>query len=235
MRRAAKGAFLGFYTDENADFRLPVLQHRIVKGDAAGCPDITPTPSNVPVELTASELAALAGKPVDGLSEIDLPASAIPRLLIGNSVVKPSDQPAPCRDSVTYFSRDGRLLQQSCLALYPKDPKPIPTFYVQLSHWKLDKGNSCPGDASECPASEKKKSLAFCQPAPDDEGDDACDKISLTARRTDQQPDAKFKVEVFQGPKGMRESTGYLGEIRRGDVMGLRTMPSHSMADERRL
>lgn len=227
-RRAPDGAFLGFYTDENANFSLPALQRRIFKGDVAGCPATPPPIRTAPIELSEAEVAAYAGKKIDGLTEIELPAPAVSHLLAGNSVVSSSDQVAPCKDDVIFFSRDGRLVQQSCLALYPDSPKPIPSFYVAIGRWKLCKSRSCAGDFFDRIFSESKEAIGLCQTLFDNEGDQnlACDKISMVARRVGPEPDAKFILEVGYGNRGEIMPSGFSGELHRGDIRGLGTMPA---------
>lgn len=225
-RHAPDGALLGFFTDENANFSMPFLQKGILKGDTAGCPATPPPTLTAPVELSEAEVATYAGKKIDGVSEIELPASAVSALLDGNSIVSPSDQVAQCKDHVIFFARDGRLLQQSCLALYPESPKPIPSYYVAIGRWKLCKSPACGGAAFDRVLWRSKEAIGLCQTLFDHDGDEdlGCDKIFMFARRVGPEPDAKFTIEVGYGNRGAM-TVGFPAQLHHGDIRGLGTMP----------
>lgn len=217
--RAAAGARVGLYVGAGALGR----ERLVLKGNDTGCPAPFPDANAKPVELSAQQAERVDRDAPSQYLDLKTP-EAFPedprgRYLVGNSVVKPADDPG-CGDSVTYFAPDGRVIQYHCTRnppLQSGEKAPTHASIDLLRSWKIATAYFCfPGDPKKADCVMKPVAKRFCLNNLEEKGQfDDCRSLDLETVAVGVGSEWRFQIRVKDG------LAGFPGLLVAGDPLGL--------------
>jgi hypothetical protein len=146
--RAPRGALIGLIYYSGPFSGQKDSFDKVLKGNLSECPEMAPSPSAQPLEISKSEWDAANGQERGKQASADARRRFLIRILVGNTLIRYDKSDNSCdgddlySSSGYYFATDGRYAFYLCTAHDFHKGKPN-DHEVGMDHWKATGGKLC--------------------------------------------------------------------------------------------